>query len=150
MRQRFNAEEYSKIRDEAKKHFLDKKTGEQNLFTEQSKLFMPIIQSTKDLEKNLISTVITPEPTVRTLPQLEFGHAQSEQEFNKFLYSSPVTSPVVRVNLDRELLNETHVENLQDMSLELPSEVYERNSIIETLKKISKINRSLGQYLGTS
>ena len=139
MRQRFNAEEYSKIRDEAKKYFLAKKTDEQDLFSEQSKLFMPIIQSTKDLEKNLISTLSTPE---HEQPQLEFGHSSP--------VASPVASPVVRVNLDGELLNETHRENLQDMSLELPSEVYERNSIQETLKKISKIKRSLGQYLGTS
>lgn len=132
MMQRFNAEEYSKIRDEAKKYFLAKKTGEQDLFSEQSKLFMPIIQSTKDLEKNLISTLSTPE---QELSQWTVAH------------SSPVASPVVRVNLDGELLNDTHRENIQDMSLELPSEVYERNSIEETQKKISKMNRSLGQHL---
>ena len=135
MRQRFNAEEYSKIRDEAKKYFLAKKTGEQDLFSEQSKLFMPLIQSTKELETNLISTLSKPE---YELSQLEFGH------------SSPVASPVLRVNLDGELLNETDIENLEDMSLELPSEVYERNSIEETLRKINKKNRSLGQYLGSS
>jgi len=135
MRQRFNAQEYSKIRDEAKKYFLAKKTGEPNLFTEESKLYMPIIQSTKNLEKNLISTLSTPE---HALPQLEFGH------------SSPVASSVVRVNLDGELLNETHSENLQDMSFKLPSKVYERNSIEKTLKKITKMNRSLRQCLGTS
>jgi hypothetical protein len=152
MRQRFNAEEYSKIRDEAKKYFLAKKTGEQDLFTEQSKLFKPIIQSTKELGKSLVSGQnelieqigLVPELMKRNLPQLEFRHSSPVQS------KSEVDPPVVRVNLDGELLNETHIENLQDMSLELPSEVYERNSIEETLKKISKVNRSLGQYLGTS
>ena len=105
-------------------------------------MFQPIIQSNKELEQNLISTLRTPEPEPVMLPQLEFG------------YSSPIVSPlarqVVKVDLDGDLLNETHTENLQDMSLQLPSEVYERNSIDQTLKKISKINRSLGQYLGTT
>jgi hypothetical protein len=55
MKQAFNVKEYSKIREEAKQHFLNKKTGDPDLFTEQSKLYKPIIQSRKDLEKSLIS-----------------------------------------------------------------------------------------------
>ena len=146
MKVEFNAEEYAKIRDEAKKHFFNMKTGDQDLFKEQSKLFSPIIQSNKDLEKNFISgqhelvKQIVPEITKRgfyPVPQLEF--------------SSPIPKPaptVKTVDLDGELLNDTHKENLQDMSLELPSEVYVNDNIEIALRKISKTNRSLGQYLG--
>jgi len=148
MNVRFDANAYAKLRDEAKKHFLAKKTGEQDLFIEQSKLYKPLLQSTKDLEKTLISgqheliEQIVPALRTRNLPQLEFDR-----------YSSPITEPmhqVVNIDLDGELLNETHRENLQDMSFELPSKVYEMNNIEHALKKISTMNRSLGQYLGTS
>ena len=76
----------------------------------------------------------------RNLPQLTFD-AQS----------SPILKPGIKtIDLDGELLNETYRENLQDMSLELPSEVYATNSFENAARKISKANRSLGQYLGTS
>ena len=146
MKQSFNAKEYARIREEAKKHFLAKKTGEQDLFTDQSLLYKPIIQSTKELEKNLISgqqelmKQIVPALMPHSLPQLEFD-----------AHSTPIAKPAIKtIDFDGELLNETHRENLQDMSLDLPSEVYERNNIENALRKISKANRSLGQYLGTT
>ena len=146
MKQSFNANEYAKIREEAKKHFLAKKTGDQDLFTEQSKLYKPIIQSTKELEKSLTSgqheliEQIVPALRRRNLPQLEFDE-----------HSSPIAKPAIKtIDLDGELLNDTHRENLQDMSLELPSEAYATNNIENALKKINKTNRSLGQYLGTN
>jgi len=134
MKKAFNTNEYARIRDEAKKHFLAKKTGEQDLFTDQSKLYKPIIQSTKELEKSLVSgqheliEQIVPALRTRNLPQLEFDRAQS----------SPIPMHAVKtINLDGELLNETHRENLQDMSLELPSEAYAMNIIEHALKKIN-------------
>ena len=113
MKIEFNAKEYAKIRDLAKKHFLANKTGEQDLFIEQSKLYKPIIQFTKDLEKNLISgqheLVEQIVPRRGFLPQIDFDRI-----------SSPIVKPIPAiksVDLDGELLNKTHIENLQDMSL---------------------------------
>ena len=147
MKLSFNeAKDYAKLKEEAKKYFQAKKTGEQDLFTEQLQLYKPIIQSTKELEQNLISgqhelmEQIVPTLIARNLPQLTFD-AQS----------SPILKPGIKtIDLDGELLNETHKENLQDMSLELPSEVYAGDNIENTLRKINKTNRSLGQYLGIS
>ena len=142
MKKAFNANEYGKTREEAKRHFLAKKRGEQDLFTEQFQLYKPIIESTKEYEKNLISgqhemiEQIVPALRTRNLPQLEFD-----------AHSSPIPKPAIRtIDLDGELLNQTHRENLQDMSLELPSEAYAMNSIENALKKINKMNRSLGVF----
>ena len=145
MKHEFDAELYGRVRDEAKKYFLAKKTGDQDLFAKQSKLFDPIIQSTKELENKLISELAQE----KTLPQLEYGsHYECEPGYLKFESTPKPKSPIFRVDMDGELLNDTHQENLQDMALELPSIVYQANNIEQTLEKIKSINRSLGQYLG--
>ena len=91
MKHTFNVKEYSKIREEAKQHFLNKKTGDQDLFTEQSKLYKPIIQSTKELEKSLKSgqhELIAGQQELikqaaleqaRSLPQLEFHSPEARR-----------------------------------------------------------------------
>ncbi len=55
---------------------------------------------------------------------------------------------IIQVNLDAELLRETHRKNLQDMILDLPSDVQEKGTIEEVLKSIKTKNRELGQFLG--
>jgi hypothetical protein len=74
------------------------------------------------------------------LPQLEFLTPEVPRG----------TKATKTIDLDGVLLNETHRENLQEMNLELPSEVYERDNIDIALKKISTMNRSLGQHLGVN
>src|SRR5580692_12944698 len=152
MKQAFNVKEYSKIREEAKQHFLNKKTGDRDLFTEQSKLYKPIIQSTKELEKSLKSgqheliagqqelIKQTALEQARSLPQLEFHTPEGPRGIKS----------MKTIDLDGVLVTDAHIENLQEMNLELPSEVYERDIIDITLKKISAMNRSLGQHLGVN
>jgi len=152
MKHTFNVKEYSKIREEAKQHFLNKKTGDQDLFTEQSKLYKPIIQSTKELEKSLKSgqheLIVGQQELIkqtaleqaRSLPQLEFHTPEGPRGIKS----------MKTIDLDGVLVTDAHVENLQEMNLELPSEVYERDIIDITLKKITAMNRSLGQYLGVN
>ena len=53
----------------------------------------------------------------------------------------------IKINLDADL-NETDIENLQDMSFDLPSVVFKNKEIEETLNKIKTENRSIGQKLG--
>ena len=60
--------------------------------------------------------------------------------------SSPKQEDIT-INLDADL-NETDIENLQDMSFGLPSVVFKNKEIEETLNKIKTENRSIGQKLG--
>ena len=47
-------------------------------------------------------------------------------------------------------LDVTDKENLQDMSMDLPSAVFKKRSFEETLESIKKENRSIGQLIGIS
>ena len=49
------------------------------------------------------------------------------------------------IDLDK-MLSETHRENLQDMSLALPSEVIRQRNYETVLKQITTLNRQCGQY----
>jgi len=60
--------------------------------------------------------------------------------------SSPMKE-YITINLDSDL-NETDLENLQDMSFDLTSIVFKNKQIEETLHKIKTENRSMGQKLG--
>ena len=54
---------------------------------------------------------------------------------------------ILKIDLDANL-NQTDLENLQDMSFELPSEVYKnKEDVEEVLEKIKTENRSIGQKL---
>src|SRR5206468_7633449 len=68
------------------------------------------------------------------------------QEIEDIPQSTPKKDIMVDVN--GELLNQTHIENLAAMNLELPSKVQEKGKIKEVLDKIKSLNRSLGQLTG--
>ena len=53
----------------------------------------------------------------------------------------------MHVDLDAQL-NESDRENLQDMSLDLPSQVFRNKTIEQTLDMIKTENRKMGQHLG--
>src|SRR5271157_1463341 len=69
--------------------------------------------------------------------------------FHEELPAIAQASPdIVKVDLDANL-NQTDIENLQDMDFELPSSVFKNKTVEETLDKIKTENRSIGQLLGT-
>ena len=53
----------------------------------------------------------------------------------------------IRVNLD-EGFDRQDLDNLRDIGLQLPSRIYESDTISETRQKVKTLNKSLGQYLG--
>ena len=53
----------------------------------------------------------------------------------------------MHVNLDAQL-NESDRQNLQDMSSDLPSQVFRNKTIEQTLDVIKTENRKIGQHLG--
>ena len=53
----------------------------------------------------------------------------------------------VRVNLD-EGIDRQDLDNLRDIGLQLPSRIYESDTITQTREKIKTLNKNLGQYLG--
>src|SRR5260221_3595268 len=148
------AKRYKEQRDALRLRYEVQKTGDQTLFTEQSKLFKPLIEVQKETSKAIgdkltasqegLSNVLVPFTR-----ELRKRNEQVETLQNLPYYGiEDKTRDIIQVNLDVELLGETHRKNLQDMMLDLPSEVQEKGTIEEVLKSIKKKNRELGQFLG--
>ena len=149
-----------------------KKTGDQTLFIDQTKLFKPLIESQKESSKaienkiatnqDVLSNTLVPftrelqkrNEQLEALQNLPLYNAPLEIEnvFQSTPQSTPQKDPTIYIDLDLdgELLNETHSENLQDMKLDLPSVVQKTGSYEDTLQKIESKNRSIGKYLGKS
>ena len=53
----------------------------------------------------------------------------------------------IKVNLD-EGFDRQDLDNLKDIGLQLPSRIYETDTIPQTRERIKTLNKSLGQYLG--
>ena len=152
--------QYKRVKNEVKQMFQNEKLGNQQYYTDQQKLFQPIIDTTKESTKNLEQNIVDNRQNLQNIlvPFTEqFMRANDQREAIQAMpfYTSDIAEestpkklrPIIIVNLDKNL-DETDRENLQDLSLPLPSEVYENNEIEETLKKIATENRKLGQFLG--
>ena len=150
--------EYKQIKDSLKEKFEAERTGDQDLFREQSKIFQPLINTQQQTVKPIkdgqdTSATALASALVPFTRELRNRNEQVDmlteqpfyqQELPAVTSVSPVT-PVtqsINVNLDAGL-NETDKENLQDMDFELPSTVYQHKRIEDTLKNIKTENRSL-------
>src|SRR6266536_518238 len=118
------AKRYKEQRNALRRRYEVQKTGDQTLFTEQSKLFKPLIEVQKETSKTIGDKITT-----------------SQEGLSNVLV--PFTRELRKRNEQIETL-----QNLQDMMLDLPSEVQEKGTIEEVLELIQKNFRSLGQFLG--
>ncbi|HLX53696.1 MAG TPA: hypothetical protein VKR58_07130 [Aquella sp.] len=147
--------EYKRLKETLKDRFENERTGDQDLFREQTKILQPLINTQQQTVKAIkdsqdaSSTAITNAllPVVRELERRE--QSDMEQPFyREELPAIAQTSPdIVKIDLDANL-DEKDRENLQDMSFELPSVVFKNKTVEETLENIKTENRSIGQKLG--
>ena len=150
--------QYKEQRDRLKQHFEAEKTGEQTLFTDQAKLFKPIIESQKETSKAIRDEIVANQenssnvltPFIRELQkrneQTEAMLKASPQGIQDVPQSTPLKD-FISVDIDGEMLNDTHKENLQDMGFDLPSMVQRKGIYADVLKQIKTENRRLGQVL---
>ena len=150
--------EYKRVKEALRERFEAERTGDQDLFREQSKIFQPLIDTQQQTAKaikdgqNINATAIS-NALLPLTKELQRRNDQvdmlAEQPF--FQQELPAITPLspefMKVNVD-EGLNETDRENLQDMGFELPSLVFKNKMIEETLENIKTENRSIGQKLG--
>jgi hypothetical protein len=150
---------YKEQRDRLRQRFEGEKTGEQTLFIDQTKLFKPLINTQKESadkiasSQDVLSNTLVPftkelqkrNEQLETLQNLPYpvGIEDAPQ-------STPSSTPrkVIYVDLNGELLNQTHRENLQDLGLDLPSEVQAAGTYAEALNKAKTENKRIGQFLG--
>jgi len=152
-----NIDEYKRVEAELKTRFETERSGEQYLFREQSKMLQPLINPIISSQEQTVKAIQN-SGTQELARELRRRNDQVDQLAQQPFYfdsvpsitASQTSSPkqeYVKINLDADL-NETDIENLQDMSFDLPSVVFKNKEIEETLNKIKTENRSIGQKLG--
>ena len=149
--------EYKRLKETLKDRFENERTGDQDLFREQTKILQPLINTQQQTVKAIkdsqdaSSTAITNAllPVVRELERREQADSLMEQPFyrEELPAIAPISPDIVKIDLDANL-NEIDRENLYNMSFELPSVVFKNKTVEETLEKIKTENRSIGQKLG--
>ena len=149
--------EYKRLKESVTSMFESERTGDQDLFREQTKALQPLIntqhQTVKALQDGQTANANALLPLTRELQRRNNQvDLLTEQPF--YPQQLPAITPIVptspdflKVDLDAGL-NETDKENLQDMSFELPSKVFKNKTIENTLDKIKIENRCIGQKLG--
>ncbi len=148
------AKRYKEQRDALRRRYEVQKTGDQTLFTDQSKLFKPLIEVQKETSKTIGDIITTSQEGLSNVlvpftRELRKRNEQVETLQNLPYYGiEDKQGDIIQVNLDAELLGETHRKNLQDMNLDMPSEVQEKGTTEEVLQSIKTKNRELGQFLG--
>jgi hypothetical protein len=140
-----------------RKRFETERTGDQDLFTEQTKLLQPLINTQEQTEKairgnkDVSLSVLTKELQRRNdqfdlLSEQPFYQYEIEPGLPAIKASKPASKPRIEINLDSGL-SDIDKTNLKAMHLKLPSEVFENKAIEETLAKIKTVNRTHGQHL---
>jgi hypothetical protein len=151
--------EYKRVKEALKERFETERSGEQSLFREQSKILQPLIEPLISSQGQTLKAIKN-SGTQELARELRRRNDQVDTLAQQPFYFDPVpsiTAPqtsspkkdYIKINLDSDL-NETDMENLQDMSFELPSVVFKNKQIAETLDRIKTENRSIGQKLGRS
>ena len=156
MMKEFDINRYKKATNEAKKMFRNEKLGNQQSYAHQEKLFKPIIDTTRETTKNLEQKIVDNRQNFNDIlvpftNQLMRANDQREAIQSMPFYTSDIVESTPKkdikiINLDKNL-NDTDLDNLQELELPLPSEVYKNNEIEETLLEIQTKNRKLGQFL---
>ena len=145
--------EYTKIKASLRKRFEAERTGDQDLFTEQTKLLQPLINTQEQTEKAIrankdVSLSVLSKELQRRNDQFDL---LSEQPFYQYQIEPAIqgSKPArgIEVNLDSGL-SDSDKTNLKVMRFKLPSEVFDEKTIEEVLEKIKTTNRAFGQYLG--
>lgn len=162
-------EKYITQKKRLKEQFEKEKTGDQTLYIDQSKLFKPLIETQKETQKETQQQIVTGQENLNNalIPLVQEIKKRNDQvellqglpffnipEIEGATQSTPKVTPqkdklpqYIDVDLDGALLDETHKENLQDLNLDLPSEVLKKGNYETVISRIHTENRRIGQYL---
>lgn len=165
-------DEYKRIKQALRDKFDAERTGDQYSFVEQSKLFKPLIQpllasqqqaaqqTIKAIQERQAIQERPPMPAIMGENDVRLASSSTSGSANKLSdlrsgqpaqqhSSSNSEHSAIKIDLDSGL-DDTDIQNLEDMAFDLPSEVFKNKQIKETLNQIKTENRSIGQKLGKS
>ena len=178
--------EYRRLKQTLRDRFDNERTGDQNLFKEQTKKYKPLLTSQQEISnamqdaakqivesQNEGQTALQPLlPLLQNIQRTQLAQplaaprrqlpsatmtpsnyatpqASSSGQDTKTHIPVPVSThkDIMRVDFDSQL-DDSDLYNLKTMKLLKPSEVFNSNTITETLDSIKTHNRAIGQKLG--
>ena len=89
----------------------------------------------------------TTTPSQYATPQIAIADHDAKSHISLPVASVSSRKDPIRVNLD-EGFDRQELDNLRDIRLQLPSRIYESDTIPQTRERFKTSNKSLGQYLG--
>jgi len=147
-----NIHEYKRIKEVLRDRFETERTGEQNLFKEQSKILQPLIKPLISTQEQTVKAIQDSSFLVRDLQRrpagpVPIGGPTFEADLQHSVLPEQESSEIIKIDLDSGL-DETDIKNLQDMNFDLPSVVFTNKQIEATMGKVKTENRRIGQKLG--
>ena len=156
-------EEYERLRNTLKKRYEERRTGEQTLYIDQSERLKPLIDKQKETARETTEAIQqigydTSNALVPFVNELKKRNEQVENLQSLPFYATPGIEAIPQstpkkdtsgfiIDLDK-MLSESDIENLQDMSLPLSSEVIKQGDYDVVLERIKMLNRQCGQHTG--
>src|SRR5271165_2057010 len=152
-------ENYTKIKETLRNRFESERTGDQDLFVQQTKALQPLINATTtptSTQKESLTTLKALQENQNiTNQELQRGNELAQQQMQALTATEPsfltpqasAAGEPTTIDLDGQL-NQSDRENLEDRGLELPSLVFKNKNIEEALERIETANRSIGQKVG--
>src|SRR5271165_5609731 len=152
-------ENYTKIKETLRNRFESERTGDQDLFVQQTKALQPLINATTtptSTQKESLTTLKALQENQNiTNQELQRRNELVQQQMEALTAAEPsfltpqasAAGDPTTIDLDGQL-NQSDRENLEDLGLELPSLVFKNKNIEEALERIETANRSIGQKVG--
>lgn len=137
----FDSSNYKKVRDEAKRYYEALKTGEQNFYKDNTELFKPLINTTKESSKILQDKLTSDQESLtnaiipfmselkRRNDQVEELQALPYYNIPHGIEDVPQSTPKkdLYIDIDGDLLETSHRENLDHFKIPLPSQIKSEN-----------------------
>ena len=144
----FDINKYIQLKKDVKQHYNDMKLGEQSLYENQSNLFKPITDITKEQTKAIKDKLTSNQDSIRNT--LVPFTTNLEQRINQLenlqalpYYETPIETTRI-LDFDQDFTDEEK-NYLASQKLDLPSVVFQKQAATETLDKIKSTNQSIGQ-----
>ena len=159
----FDSSNFKKVRDEAKRYYEALKTGEQNFYKDNTELFKPLIDTTKESSKILQDKLTSGEESLTNaiipfMSELKRRNDQVEELQALPYYNIPhgiedvsqsTPKKDLYIDIDSDLLDTTHRENLDHLKIPLPSKIKPENynDILKQIKKEkTRITREIKKH----
>src|SRR6478609_3374404 len=144
-------ERYANQKKRLKQYFEREKTGDQTLYMDQAKLLEPLINSQKETQNKIVTGQESlSNALVPLVQELQKRNDQVEALQGLPFYNTPEIEGVpqstpkkdIYIDVDADLLNDTHTENLEYMKFPLPSQIKSEN-YNDILKRITKEKKGI-------